>query len=304
MNLVPVTTCTDLLRPGGYGRLIRYFDRLGAKMKELGVTRIPDFVVRYTGQAAAAVERVLGTLSEPERECAAPLLKAWATTPGTPLDSICAQSGIEGLEQNLVDAAGLLNTPRLVDEATANPRYSWERNKGTPRKIGSKLWLYDCINCDKCVPVCPNDANFVYETTADDGALKPVKTHQLANYADACNDCGNCDVFCPEDGGPYVEKPRFFGSLETYRKHAGRNGFFIDFAGGRKTLYATLAGQSHTLILDSAADRAWFDGVEMGARSSEPTGSAYLELRRLLEGVSDPRHIHFANAAAFIEDGS
>ena len=54
MNFVPVTTCTDLLRPGGYGRLIRYFERLGAKMKELGVTRIPDFVVRYTGQAAAA----------------------------------------------------------------------------------------------------------------------------------------------------------------------------------------------------------------------------------------------------------
>jgi ferredoxin len=108
--------------------------------------------------------------------------------------------------------------------------------------------LYDCINCDKCVPVCPNDANFVYEAPAvavpydnfelaagggvrrvAGGVFEVAKGRQFANYADACNDCGNCDVFCPEDGGPYVEKPRFFGSLETYRKYAGRNGFYIDW---------------------------------------------------------------------------
>ena len=48
--------------------------------------------------------------------------------------------------------------------AAADPRYRAEKNRAVPRKIGSKLWLFDCINCDKCVPVCPNDANFVYET--------------------------------------------------------------------------------------------------------------------------------------------
>ena len=87
-------------------------------------------------------------------------------------------------------------------------------------RSASKLWLYDCINCDKCVPVCPNDANFVYETRAGTieydnfellpgavrrvpgGVLRVMKAHQLANYADACNECGNCDIFCPEEGGP------------------------------------------------------------------------------------------------------
>ena len=332
MNFVPVTTCTDLLRPGGYGRLIRYFERLGTKMNELGVTRIPDFVVRYTGQAAAAVDRVLETLPEPARELAAPLLKTWVSTPHTPLDSVCRQIGVAGLEQALVDAAGLLNTPQLVEQATVNPRYSWERNKSVPRKIGSKLWLYDCINCDKCVPVCPNDANFVYETAAGDipydnfeltpegarraagGVLKSIKAHQLANYADACNDCGNCDVFCPEDGGPYVEKPRFFGRLETYRKYAGRNGFYIEFDSGRKTLYGTVAGQPYTLTLDPAADRAWFGDVEIRLSSNEVIGwkphmtgrlvdmLPYLQLKLLLESVSDPRRIHFANAAALAKD--
>ena len=58
MNFVPITTCTDLLRPGGYGRLIRYLENFGARMQALGVTRIPDFVVRYAGKAEAAIEQV------------------------------------------------------------------------------------------------------------------------------------------------------------------------------------------------------------------------------------------------------
>jgi putative selenate reductase len=240
---------------------------------------------------------------------------------------------IAGLEQALVDAAGVLNTSILVKEATENPRYAWEHNKGVPRKIGSKLWLYDCINCDKCVPVCPNVANFVYETTAADvaydnfeftpdepprrvpgGVFKVAKAHQLANYADACNDCGNCDVFCPEDGGPYIEKPRFFGSLETYRKYAGRNGFYIDFEGDQTTIYGTIAGASYQLSLNPAIDRAWFSNGnaeveirpssgEIGNWKLEPASWAryvldmrpYLQLKLLVESMRDPRHVNFAN---------
>src|SRR5450759_4925215 len=215
MNFVPVTTCTDLLRPGGYARLSRYLDNLGAEMQRLGVSNIADFVLNYRSQAVAAAGDV--------------------------------------------HTAGLLNTDILVAEATANPRYGWERNQGVPRKIGSKLWLYDCINCDKCVPVCPNDANFAYETRPETieydnfallprevrripgGVLRVMKEHPLANYADACNDCGNCDIFCPEDGGPQVEKPRFFGSRETYEADAGANGFFIDW--DARTIYGTLANE-------------------------------------------------------------
>jgi ferredoxin len=238
------------------------------------------------------------------------------------------------LEQALVDAAGVLNTPLLVKEATENPRYAWEQNKGVPRKIGSKLWLYDCINCDKCVPVCPNVANFVYETAAVDiafdnfeltpegppqripgGVFKVAKAHQLANYADACNDCGNCDVFCPEDGGPYIEKPRFFGSLETYRKYAGRNGFYIAFEGGQTTIYGTIAGAPYQLSLNPLIDRAWFcnASAEVEIQPSrdvlvswklKPGISAtrykldmlpYLQLKLLMESVCDSRRVNFAN---------
>jgi putative selenate reductase len=377
MNFIPVTTCTDLLRPGGYARLIRYLEKLGEKMHAVGATRLPDFVVRHVGQGLPAVDQVTQETkdslraqfagAEPEQmgcveswldpEVATPLKAFVGARHGVPLRDGCQQiavrleektSGfppavanalrgtIAGLEQSLVDAAGVLNTPILVKRATENPRYAWERNKGVPRKIGSKLWLYDCINCDKCVPVCPNVANFIYETTAADvtydnfelapdgppqrvpgGVFKVAKAHQLANYADACNDCGNCDVFCPEDGGPYIEKPRFFGSLETYKKYAGRNGFYIDFEGDQTTIYGTIAGAPYELSLNSLIDRAWFadgnavveiqpsrDVVISWKLKPEISGNRYvldmlpyLQLKLLVESIRDPRRVNFANVA-------
>jgi putative selenate reductase len=271
LNLIPVTACTDLLRPRGYARLPRYLENLGARMREIGVSNIAAYVAHFAGQEA-----------------------------------------------------------KIVDDATRDPRYSWERNRGVPRKIGSKLWLYDCINCDKCIPVCPNDANFVYEAPAETieydnfllspesvlpvpgGLLKVVKTHQIANYADACNDCGNCDVFCPEDGGPQNQKPRFFGSLESYRKHAGVNGFFVDWAG--RTIYGTIGDESFTLTLDRMADRGWFENAaarvevrlsDRRALSWTPKPGApvavaldllpYLKMKLLFESVGDPRRVNFVN---------
>jgi putative selenate reductase len=280
MNMVPVTTCTDLLRPGGYARLIRYMDNLGAAMREVGATTIPEFITRYRSQGSNAAE------------------------------------------------AGLLNTPLIVAEATANPRYGWAHNQGVPRKIGSKLWFYDCINCDKCVPVCPNDANFTYEPAVDvlpydnfelttegirripGGMLKLVRKHQLANYADACNECGNCDVMCPEDGGPFIAKPRFFSSYDSYRRFAGRNGFYIHYDAERKTIHGIIDGKSYTLLVDAAADRAWFDEGHQGVEIQLSTGDVvrmgparkvdmqpYHHLKLLLDAVSSPRHVHFANVA-------
>jgi putative selenate reductase len=69
--------------------------------------------------------------------------------------------------------------------------------------------------------------------------LPPVATvqrHQIANFADFCNDCGNCDVFCPEDGGPYVLKPRFFGSRAAFSAD-GRDGFFVGRGDGETDVH-------------------------------------------------------------------
>ena len=145
--------------------------------------------------------------------------------------------------------------PRFVwqpDQLAGDPSYTFpisrfiDQNYRVERKVGTKLWLFDCLTCDKCVPVCPNDANFTYVLpkleipvvrlhALEEGGyhreeLPPLvlaEKHQIATYADLCNECGNCDVFCPEDGGPYILKPRFFGSEESFLRFAKHDGVHV-----------------------------------------------------------------------------
>jgi len=236
-GLTPITTCTDLLRPGGYGRLFKYLRNLESRMTKLGVDDIDGYILAAEGAAAAGIDDA--------RE------------------------------------ASLFNMRKVVDRVLADPRYSQAKNASVPRKIGSQLVLFDCISCDKCVPVCPNNANFSFRVAAtssfseeafvsDDGSIahRPSvpfyieREYQIGNYADFCNDCGNCDVFCPEDGGPYIEKPRFFGSLETFEAHKHHGSFFIEASDVLARAWGHIDGRDYTLDLQRQSDQARFsDGI-------------------------------------------
>jgi putative selenate reductase len=327
LGFTPVTTCTDLLRPGGYARLPKYLENLEERMRTLGVRRLGDYVVKACGQGPAAIREVVpaGPLQD--------ALLEGLDAQRVDLSSILEQVGQGALYPRLVEAAGVLNTPVVVEKVQRDPRFRAEQNRVVPRKIGSKLWLFDCINCDKCVPVCPNDANFVYHTTplASDfvvlaveqgavverpgGRLEVKKDHQLANFADFCNECGNCDTFCPEDGGPYVEKPRFFGSLESWQAAPDRDGFFCRREDGRDQVWGRIRGCEYRLEIDRERGTAVFSDrairVELDHRERRalrvealpgaPEGhtlamSAYLNLALAADGAMDPRRASPVNA--------
>ena len=327
LGFTPITTCTDLLRPGGYGRLPRYLERLEERMRALGVRTLGDYVVKAAGHGPAAIRGAV-----PEGPLRDALVESLAS-PRVDLKAVLEGAGRGPLYEEVVQAAALLNTPTLVARATADPRFRAAQNRAVPRKIGSRLWLFDCVNCDKCVPVCPNDANFVYETgplQADyenyrveggtpvkvkGGVFAVKKEHQLANFQDFCNDCGNCDTFCPEDGGPFVEKPRFFGSLDAWRRLRDRGGFFVLRADDVDAVWARIGGAEYHLEVDRKSDRALFtDGlvkVEVrhsqrrplgaSARPEAPEGhlldfSAYLNMALAVDGVLDPRRANPVNA--------
>jgi len=325
LGFTPITTCTDLLRPGGYGRLPRYDALLAERMRALGAPRIGDFVLRALGQGEAAVqaEAPSGPVGDALRAALAGGgdLRA-AAAPGPP-----------GLYERIVARAAVLNTPLVAARAAADPRYRAERSRTLPRKIGSHLVLFDCINCDKCIPVCPNDANFVYETapltldyprfvvrggavaTLPGGRFVAGKAHQIANFQDFCNECGNCDVFCPEDGGPYIEKPRLFGSIESWTALRDRDGFYARGAEGGHAIWARIRGREYRLEVDHGRDRGLFtDGVisvEVSHRerralgATAPAGapeghaldfSAYLNMALVGDGVLDVRRANPVNA--------
>ena len=172
------------------------------------------------------------------------------------------------------------NTAIIAEETVHDPRYSWTQNSKEPRKINSHLFVFDCLSCDKCVPVCPNDANFIFEVEParfeyrdyrlSRGVLLPDEVHwfyieqphQLANFADFCNECGNCDTFCPEYGGPFIEKPGFFGSQTSYEGRPTHDGFFIERFKDSERIVGRIKGQEYMLEIQRADDTASFnDGV-------------------------------------------
>lgn len=290
-GLTPITTCTDLLRPGGYGRMYKYLGNLEKRMGELGVSDLDGYVLAAEGARDAGIQDV--------RE------------------------------------ASLFNMRAVVERTLADKRYTKAKNASVPRKIGSHLVLFDCISCDKCIPVCPNDANFVYTLDAvssfteeafvtDDGQLQRrasvpfviEREHQIGNYADFCNDCGNCDVFCPEDGGPYVEKPRFFGSKETFDAYAKHGGFYVEASTDLVRAWARIDGHDYQLELERKDERAVFTdgtlelvldgkaGVIEGMRAvgeKAPTGHVLSThpartMLSIVRGVLDPRRPNPVNA--------
>ena len=95
-----------------------------------------------------------------------------------------------------------------------------------------------CLLCDDycsvCVGVCPNLANLTYmvkpvsydihDVNIVDGKpeleltgrLELKQEPQVLNIGDFCNECGNCTTFCPTAGDPYLDKPRFHLSEQSF----------------------------------------------------------------------------------------
>ena len=92
------------------------------------------------------------------------------------------------------------------------------------------------------------------------GTFEVRERHQIATFQDFCNDCGNCDTFCPEDGGPYKVKPRFFGSLEAFRRHADSDGFYVERGERSDMMWGRVKGTEYRLEVDRRADRARLHG--------------------------------------------
>lgn len=286
LGLVPVTVCTDLLKKGGYGRLPAYHARLAARFDDVGAEDLETFAVRAFGQGVAALDRCdLG--------------------PDDPAGERCRRAVVEGgdlrgvagpdLFRRWLESAWVTNTEAYVERVTADSRYASARHAKGPAKIGRHLQLFDCVSCDLCVPVCPNDANFVYGGGPEEipvlrlvrqgsgwlavagEPLRLTERHQIGNFADFCNDCGNCDVFCPEDGGPYRVKPRFFASELAYTADAPRDGFLLDRRAGSERVRGRFDGRE--LTLEVAATAVTFSGEGFAVRfaAPDPAGTAVVE---------------------------
>jgi len=181
LGLAPITVCSDLLKPGGYGRLKPMLVALADAMTSAGCADL---------EAWRAHERTAAL---------------GAGFPG-PLAAYAA--GLHDPAQNTAYARA--GTARL------------------PRRVEHVLERWGCVACNLCVTVCPNDAFFRLPTP--DG-MEVAGSQQYLFFAELCNECGNCMVFCPEEGDPAAVKPALF--LDPARFSVGdRPGFLLASAGG------------------------------------------------------------------------
>ena len=82
-----------------------------------------------------------------------------------------------------------------------------------------------CLTCDhiceNCCDVCPNRANFAIKVPG-------VEMHQIIHVDYMCNECGNCETFCPYDSAPYKEKFTLFHRAEEMEDSTNDGFAFVD----------------------------------------------------------------------------
>jgi putative selenate reductase len=178
MGVNPATICSDLLKPGGYGRL-------------------------------------------------APMLKALTTTVRD--DGCTDLTGWKALRQEQAEAAGFGSTCQRhvshIRGAGIEP-YHLRGNEKLPREVDHELEMFDCVACNFCITVCPNDAFFSIRSLTDDAAGMDARQQYLV-FAELCNECGNCMTFCPEDGDPAAIKPRLYLDESVFAAREGQ-GFLVE----------------------------------------------------------------------------
>ena len=125
-----------------------------------------------------------------------------------------------------------------------------------------------CLDCDllcsTCVSVCPNLAFFTYQVApaelslpslvVEDRASAARVAHklsvrqgpQVAVLADFCNECGNCETFCPTAGAPYRDKPRLYLDSAEFEQETD-NAFMLELEAEGWKLRARVGGATHEL---------------------------------------------------------
>ncbi len=273
-GMVPVTTCTDLLKQGGFGRLPGYLKALSREMEKCGVTSREAYVLASGGHGAEAVGEAWTTFPGAAAALAAEgdrqidrLRRTAESSPEDLPDALredarAADLDGDALVLHATRVAGRLNGREIVPRLVEDPRYHVAANSKPPRQIDSVLALYDCINCDLCIQACPNDAIFSYEADpveVDGFAIR--ESHQLAVFEGACNECSNCEIYCPESGAPFVEKEVLFLTRAAFDESE-----LDGFCRAGEVLHARLGGREYELEIG-----------EDGRLTSESLAEARLE---------------------------
>ncbi len=147
-----------------------------------------------------------------------------------------------------------------IPELDAEERLNFDLFVGTLTEKEARAEASRCLQCDLvcnvCVTVCPNRANvalranpvsYPIQTVNADGSVTVTgevhlkQAYQIINIADFCNQCGNCQTFCPTSGAPYMDKSRVHLSAASLKAHG--EGFFMAASGVMEIMHDNRAAR-------------------------------------------------------------
>ncbi|RLD61870.1 MAG: putative selenate reductase subunit YgfK, partial [Bacteroidetes bacterium] len=168
---------------------------------------------------------------------------------------------------SLIAKKAVKTHPVKTKETKLSDRKNFKLISATLTKEEAMKEASRCLLCDEvcniCVTVCPNLAFHSYridpvkygllQLFVSDGKLESTKSknfeitqkYQILHIADWCNQCGNCNTFCPSSGAPYKEKPHLFLSKEVFK--AEDNGYFLEKSSSEKILLYKENNQQYAL---------------------------------------------------------
>lgn len=83
-----------------------------------------------------------------------------------------------------------------------------------------------CLNCDTvcevCTEVCPNRANVAIRVEGFNNV------NQILHLDYLCNECGNCETFCPHGEAPYKKKFTLFATEEDFNDSENAGIFIVE----------------------------------------------------------------------------
>lgn len=119
-----------------------------------------------------------------------------------------------------------------------NKRGVLETNEALCGQAGNCL---ECSTiCESCMDVCPNRANIVVNVKGQP---------QIVHVDRMCNECGNCETFCPYASAPYKDKFTLFNTEADFENSTNSGFYVIDPR--EKTCLVRLWGNTSLVNLNS-----------------------------------------------------
>ena len=145
-------------------------------------------------------------------------------------------------------AIGELKVSDNTDEKVYDYRGTLE--EPVEKKADDRCLACDYI-CENCTEVCPNRAN-VY--------VNVKGKHQIVHVDYMCNECGNCETFCPYASAPYKDKLTLFAS-EADMLDSKNDGFVI--TRGCKDVKVRIDGQELVYRIGESNDKLNYRYAEL-----------------------------------------